>query len=107
MTPHAIALIRGPIIAGNCKMLLVTIMLAGALLGLRFKVFVLVPAIIVCSAATFCDGTAHHDNLWSISLMTALAIAVLQLGYLGGTIISTKSARSLPDAQQSTRARSA
>ena len=88
-------------------MLLVTIMLAGALLGLRFKVFVLVPANVVGSAATFWDGTAHHDSLWCIFLMMALAIAVLQLGYLGGTIIVNKSARPLREAQQPTRARSA
>jgi len=88
-------------------MLLVVIMLAGALLGLRFKVLVLVPAIIIGSAATFWYGIAHQDSLWCTSLMTALAITVLQLGYLGGAIISGKSSRPLPDARQSTRTRSA
>ncbi len=65
----------------------------GALLGLRFRVFILVPAIAIGSAATLGLGMAHDDSLWSILLVLVIAISALQLGYLGGVVIRTVSAR--------------
>jgi hypothetical protein len=59
----------------------------GALLGQRFKVFVLVPAIAVGSATTFGIGMAHDNSLWSVLLAMVLAISALQMGYLGGIVI--------------------
>jgi hypothetical protein len=69
-----------------------TAIIIGALLGQRFKVFILVPAIAISSAATFGIGIAHNSSLWSILLATVLAISALQMGYLGGVIIRFVSA---------------
>ena len=68
-------------------MLSMTAMLIGALLGLRFKVLILVPAIIIGSAATLGIGMAHSNSLWFTLLAMVLAITALQMGYLGGAVI--------------------
>ena len=53
-------------------MLAMTAMLIGAVLGQRFRVFILVPAIVIGSAAILGFGMAHDDNLWSILLVIGL-----------------------------------
>lgn len=68
-------------------MLAITAMLIGAMLGLRFKVLVLVPANVIGSAATLGFGIMHSSSLWSALLVMALAITALQMGYIGGTAI--------------------
>jgi hypothetical protein len=68
-------------------LLAMTAMLIGALLGLRFKVLILVPAIVIGSAATLGIGMAHSNSLWFTLLAMVLAITALQMGYLGGAII--------------------
>jgi hypothetical protein len=72
--------------------LAMTAIIIGALLGQRFKVFILVPAIAIGSAATFGIGMAHNNSLWSIVLTMVLAMSALQMGYLGGVIIRFVSA---------------
>jgi NADH:ubiquinone oxidoreductase subunit 6 (subunit J) len=62
-------------------------MLAGIALGLRYKVFVLVPAVGLTIMFAAMGGIAHGDRLWSILLaMTILGTAV-QFGYLAGIMI--------------------
>ena len=57
--------------------------LAGVLLGLRFKVFVLVPFILIIACATIATG----HGLKAIAL-TILATAVLiQIGYVLGLVV--------------------
>jgi hypothetical protein len=68
-------------------MLAITAMLIGAMLGLRFKVLVLVPANVIGSAATLGFGIMHSSSFWSALLVMALAITALQMGYIGGTAI--------------------
>lgn len=68
-------------------MLAMTAMLIGAVLGLRFKVLVLFPAIFIGSAAALGIGMAHNNGLWSVLLSMILAISALQMGYLGGAVI--------------------
>jgi hypothetical protein len=87
-------------------MLAMTVMLIGVLLGLRFKVLILVPAIVVGSTAALWSGIAYNDSLRSILLVTAATITALQFGYLGGTIISwyKKSVRLVPCRRQQTPA---
>jgi hypothetical protein len=68
-------------------MLAMTAVLIGAMLGLRFKVLILVPANVIGSAATLGLGIAHSNSFWSTLLAIALAITALQIGYLGGTAI--------------------
>jgi hypothetical protein len=64
--------------------LTMTAAIVGALLGQRFKVFVLVPAIAVCLGTAFGIGMAHP---WSVLLAMALGASALQMGYLGGVVI--------------------
>jgi hypothetical protein len=68
-------------------MLAITAMLIGAVLGLRFTVIILFPAIIIGSAATFAIGMARSDSLLSVLLAIVMAMTMLQMGYLGGTFI--------------------
>jgi hypothetical protein len=54
--------------------------LAGVLLGLRFKVFVLVPFVLILGCAIIATGDG-----WKAIVLTILATAVLvQIGYLLG-----------------------
>ena len=68
-------------------LLVMPAMLIGAMLGLRFKVLILVPAIVIGSAATLGAGMTHSNSLWSILLAMVLVISALQIGYLGGAVI--------------------
>jgi hypothetical protein len=57
--------------------------LAGILLGLRFKVFVLVPAILIAACAIIVTGHGLK-----VIVLTALATAaVLQIGYILGCVV--------------------
>jgi hypothetical protein len=68
-------------------MLATTAILIGALLGLRFKVLILVPAIVFSSAATLGIGMAHSSSVWLVAFAMVLAITALQMGYLAGAVI--------------------
>jgi hypothetical protein len=68
-------------------MFTITAVLIGAALGQRFKVLILVPVIVIGSAAILGFGVAQNSNLWSILLVMVLTITALQMGYLGGAVI--------------------
>lgn len=68
-------------------MLAITTACIGAILGLRFTVLVLVPAMIVSSIAIFGIGIAYGDSPWSMVIAVLLAITALQIGYLAGSVI--------------------
>jgi hypothetical protein len=59
--------------------------LVGAVLGLRFTVWVLVPGIAFGLFAAAAAGLAHHQNLGTIALAMVLIAVGLQFGYLAGT----------------------
>jgi hypothetical protein len=60
--------------------------LVGAVLGLRFKAFVLVPVICIALAIVAVGGGARGDDLWQLAgSMIAITVS-LQLGYLGGSV---------------------
>jgi hypothetical protein len=63
--------------------------LAGMVLGQRFKVLILIPAIVIAVVATVGVGLAQAFNVWSIVLMALAVMTVLQIGYLVGTGIRT------------------
>jgi hypothetical protein len=64
------------------KMILaITSALLGAVLGLRFKVWILVPAIIFGLVATAVVGLLRGDDVWSIALIMVLVATSLQIGY--------------------------
>jgi membrane protein DedA with SNARE-associated domain len=67
--------------------LLITTLLAGMVLGQRFKVLILLPGITVVVIAAVAMGIARAEHLRLIALMAVGAAAALQVGYLLGTAI--------------------
>ena len=61
--------------------------LAGVALGLRYKVFVLVPAVTLTIMFAAMGGIARGDRLWSILLAMAILATAIQFGYLAGIVI--------------------
>jgi hypothetical protein len=60
---------------------------AGAVLGLRSSVLVLVPAVLFTMLFAAIVGIARADSVWSIVLMTMELGFAVQLGYLAGMAI--------------------
>lgn len=60
--------------------------LIGGLLGIRFKVLILVPAIGFVLAAVFCVGVARGDTPAAILVPAVLSSIFLQLGYFCGIL---------------------
>ena len=67
--------------------LLLVIPAVGAVLGLRFKMFVLAPAMLLVSAATVAFGIASSQGVPFISLMVFAGLALLQIGYFAGCVL--------------------
>ena len=65
--------------------------IAGALLGMRFKVAVLVPAIFVTGAAMLPFGILTGQAVSSIMSTEFATLAALQFGYLLAAIIASRS----------------
>ena len=59
----------------------------GAALGLRFKAFVLVPAIAVSSLGALAIGIGSGDSIWSSLLGMLSVVTALQIGYIAGTFL--------------------
>jgi hypothetical protein len=57
---------------------------AGIVLGLRYKVMVLVPAVMFVMVFGVIIGVARADGFWSIVLTAAVLGTAVQLGYLVG-----------------------
>ena len=66
--------------------LILLVCLTGAVLGMRFKVLILAPAIGVTIIAVFAAGMARGVDLPAILLAGLLALICLQTGYLGGVL---------------------
>jgi hypothetical protein len=62
-------------------------LLAGMVLGQRFKVLAVVPAIAAWLLVAIGFGIAHSEGLGRTVLLAALAVASLQIGYLVGVAI--------------------
>jgi len=60
--------------------------LIGAALGMRFKVFILFPAIGLALIAILAAGIARSDSISAILIAAVLASSCLQVGYLCGTV---------------------
>jgi len=68
---------------------------AGIVLGLRYKVLVLVHAVMFAINLSIIIGIARGDSFWSIVLTTVAVVTAVQVGYLAGigiraTIESTR-----------------
>ena len=62
-------------------------LLAGVALGQRWRVAILVPAVILVSLAATGAGIAQDHGLWSIALTAIVADTAVQIGYLVGLLI--------------------
>jgi hypothetical protein len=61
-----------------------TSFLAGAVLGLRFEVWALIPASLIALVALGIAAIDRFVDLWSFALTAIVAIAAMQMGYLVG-----------------------
>jgi hypothetical protein len=76
---------------------------AGILLGLRFKVLVLVPAFLVATVVIIANGSGH--TLGSIALTVLGTVVSLQIGYIIGSVLRAFARAHLPAAQRHQRVR--
>jgi hypothetical protein len=65
----------------------------GVVLGVRYKVFVLVPIMCVALAIVAFDAVAHGDGFGRIALMMFSVVTSLQFGYILGSIVVYASLR--------------
>jgi len=56
----------------------------GGVLGFRYKVLILIPAIILTAIGTYSIEIAQQQDAWSSALTTIAAMIAIQIGYLGG-----------------------
>jgi hypothetical protein len=66
---------------------LIVSFLAGAVLGRRWNVLALLPAILVTLIVALCASKARADAGLTTVLMMAAAAAILQVGYLVGIAV--------------------
>ncbi len=66
------------------SMLMLLIFLIGAVLGMRFRVLVLSPAIGLILAAILAGSVVRADSALDFAAAALLAATCLQIGYLGG-----------------------
>jgi hypothetical protein len=59
----------------------------GAVLGLRFKVLILVPAMSFALVLVAVSGALRGENIWVVTVRMVLVVTSVQLGYLGGAIL--------------------
>jgi hypothetical protein len=60
--------------------------LVGAVLSLRFKVLILVPAIGCSVVMVTANGIVLGESVWRLALAMVVAATAIQLGYIGGTV---------------------
>jgi hypothetical protein len=68
--------------------------LAGAALGLRFKVLILAPAVTLTMLFAAIIGITRGDTFWAIAIEMILYVTAIQVGYLAGILIRAKIERS-------------
>ena len=69
------------------SMLIVSVFLIGAALGVRFKVLILIPAIGLAFIAILAGGIARSDSASAILIAFVLASICLQIGYFCGIVM--------------------
>ena len=77
-----------PIGPMTMETLILASLCVGAAGGMRLRVFVLFPMIILCLIVVTAWGLAQNQTVWSIIVMNFVGSACLQLGYLAGTVPS-------------------
>jgi hypothetical protein len=61
--------------------------LVGAVLGVRFKVLVLVPAICAALPVVVVAEIARGEGIWGLALATIVVASSLQIGYILGNVV--------------------
>jgi hypothetical protein len=67
--------------------LIIICTLSGVVLGLRFKVFVLAPAMLLATAVTIASGIMRGHAPSFVALATLGTLVSLQIGYLVGSVL--------------------
>jgi hypothetical protein len=70
--------------------------ISGMLLGIRFKVFILVPATLLATMVIIGAATASGHGPVAIVLMVLAGAASLQVGYVGGVLLDVMVLAHLP-----------
>jgi hypothetical protein len=60
---------------------------AGIALGLRYRVVILLPVVVLVIIFALIVGIARGDPVWSIVLAAAISATAVQLGYLAGILL--------------------
>jgi hypothetical protein len=66
--------------------LILTGVFLGAVLGLQFRIFVLVPVFCVALPLVILDGVSRGDELWRLALTSVVLLVLVQIGYALGSI---------------------
>ena len=70
---------------------------AGIVLGLRFNVLVLVPAILAATTIITLSDVASRQNVRVIALTAFATVVLLQVGYIAGRILKFAAQRHSPN----------
>jgi hypothetical protein len=62
-------------------------LIAGALLAQRFRVSILVPALLLGLVVSVVGGIAQGQEIWGVALQTLVVVAGLQIGFLVGSLL--------------------
>jgi hypothetical protein len=76
--------------------LIIICTLSGVVLGLRFKVFVLAPAMLLATAVTIASGIMRGHAPSFVALATLGTLVSLQIGYLVGSVLLYLPMRTTP-----------
>jgi len=69
------------------EMIALTMLGIGSALGLRFRIFVLLPVILLGLVVCTAVGLARGTPIWSIMVMCLVGASCLQIGYLGSALL--------------------
>ena len=76
--------------------LAIVAILGGAVLGLRYRVFILLPAVMLVLVVVIGVGVARGAGSGRIALDILVALTALQLGYAGGSAFAAARKRHKP-----------
>jgi hypothetical protein len=81
-----VALQRGSSGATPMSILILLVFLSGAVLGMKFRVFILAPAVGLSILAVCAVGYARGDAPPTLLVAATLALTAIQIGYLAGIL---------------------
>jgi hypothetical protein len=74
----------------------------GSALGLRFRVFVLLPAILITIVVITAGALTQGAGIGTIAVMNVIGAICLQFGYLGGVLLWSRTSAGRLDAAKET-----